>query len=339
MTSIDNQRTKVDSTYCPDLWEMYSIDNMGGIYHCCHIMPERLGDIHASSLDGIINCEKSIRYRRLSLRGELRCYHSCNWVDKEIPSDARKEHLYIEYNELRRLHIHFGERCNIACIMCKQVHREPLNTALLDSNILIRNIDLAPFEDVVLSGGETLLIEEAWRYMRHLASVGKRFTVLTNGLLIDDGMAEFLSTHAKKVVISMNAASREVHEMVNVGSSYDTVVRNIGRLKTARDRKGTDMRVVGRMTITVPALHEVPIFIRDFGLLGFDGVNFGFDRATVLSYLEGNPLFAESLRNSTMEALKKANIEEVDVSRLQQLGLTDGGSPIERSGTGRSVIT
>jgi hypothetical protein len=88
------------------------------------------------------------------------------------------------------------------------------------------------------------------------------------------------------------------------------------------------------MTLTVHNLHEIPMFLAQYRTLGFDVINFGYDRETVPTYLHENREFKETLSQKTMESLVDARMEDIDLKRLKQLDLVRGidGAIVERRG-------
>jgi MoaA/NifB/PqqE/SkfB family radical SAM enzyme len=161
--------------------------------------------------------------------------------------------------------------------------------------------------------------------MSYLERVGRKYTVLTNGLLIDNTMADRLALHARVVSISLNGATKETHEAVNRGSRFERVLANIARLHSSRERLGAGMVISGRMTITPENIHEIPMFLRNFGELGFDRINFGFVKETVPRFLAAHPDLWSRLSMQTAEAWSEGRTEAVDNLRLRQLGLLGPG--------------
>lgn len=309
------------STYCPELWRSVSIDNHGDVFCRRLKMPIRLGNIYLSPLASMINSEEIVRCRQASLDGNLACYGDCTWV-RDVDVRRRYSSPIMDYDDLKNITIVFGERCNISCIMCNQRKRERPDSAILDHKALIQNIDPSPFETILLSGGEPLLIDDCREYMGHLASKGKKFSFSTNGTLITPDIARFLAPNLKFLTISLNAASKEVHESVNVGSSYDQALSNIQLLRHERSRGNGDFYIIGRMTITKPALHEIPRFIRDYAEMGFDKINFGFDKATVPTYLNSHRQIKAKLRRDLTAALNETeDPSKVDIRQLRPLDL------------------
>lgn len=213
------------------------------------------------------------------------------------------------------------------------------NPILLDVNVVIRNVDLTPFTTIMLRGGEPLVLRPCLEYMSYLEKIGKRYTVLTNGILIDDGRAQRLAEHAHSVIVSLNGATKEGHESVNKGSSFERVVENVQRIRRARDSLGSNLIIVGHMTITTSNLHEIPLFLRRFREFGFDRVNFGYVKETVPLYLVTHPEFAKRLREETSSAMQEVGEFDVDALRLKLLGFWQATQTEEMSFSGPVLRT
>lgn len=308
------------SEYCYHLWKTVTIDHKGDIYHCCKIKPLNLGSIYKNKLCAVLNGNEIRELRDNSLHSELPCYKSCNLIDKTDSITVDNTEV-CQYSNLTDLYLDFGMKCNISCIMCKQRERYKTDKRGLTSDILIRNIDFTPFQNIYLQGGEPLFIDECLKIMDYLSSIGKRYSILTNGILIDDKMAKRLAQEAALVSISLNAATKETHETVNSGSVWETVLENLVLLRKYRDEFGSTLSINGRMTITVNSLTEIPEFIQSFKRFGFDTANFGFDLATVPKYLETHHELKNALSAQITEVLHDTNPNEIDTLRLKQLGL------------------
>ncbi len=316
-------------TYCPDLWNGFALNRRGDVFNCCHLKPFRIGNIHDTELRKLVNTPEMREYRRKSLNGELECFHRCNLVQENVSPKDFNTKTEVEYDDLRRLHISFGEACNIRCVMCNHPERHARESVILDSSVVEENIDITPFEDILIQGGEPLFIKSCLDYMAYLETMKKKYILLTNGLLIDKTMAHRLANNAKIVSISINAATKETHEAINVGSDFGRVLSNIEKLRRAREQADSSMILCGRMTLTVDNLDEIPMFLTQYRAMGFDVINFGYDRNTVPSYLDDNQGFKKTLRKKIMRSLGNARIEEIDLKRLRQLDLmrdTDGPS-------------
>jgi MoaA/NifB/PqqE/SkfB family radical SAM enzyme len=283
-----------------------------------------IGNIYRKPLEAMINDPGLVDMRRAALDGRLYCYESCNLIRKGTPPNEGWD-VVADYSGFHELHVNFGETCNIACIMCRQVARRNRDGRMLDVWPLKENIDHSSFRSIVLQGGETLMIPGALEYMDFLASIGKKYIVLTNGTLIGEQMAMRLASGAEVVSISINAASKATHEIVNRGSSWDHVIQGIQHLREKRRELGTDPVINGRMTITVPSLEEIPSFILNHEELGFDQIDFGYDMETVPGFLERNRTFRMRLASEVQTALDARPDSAIKILRLEQLGLAHPG--------------
>ena len=303
-------------TFCPRLWEEFFIERDGKVYACCNHGPSELGSLHSSSLTQIANGDTLRNFRAQSLQGQLNCYSGCklladNRLDEVVSSVNR------DYARYRRLKILFSESCNIACIMCWQDHTDRQR---LTADLLIQQVDLTPFESVELQGGEPLVIADARRFFDYAALKGKAVSFLTNGLSISDEWAKKIALHSRLVHFSLNAATKETHEVVNAGSSWEKVWRNIERVKEWRRVLNSRLRLLGHFTIVAANVHEVSLFIRSF-YNSFDEVSFFYD-GSVIDFLEERP----GLRSSIAEELETLTVEVLSLSdfsriRLAELGL------------------
>ncbi len=306
--------------YCPHLWRTVTIDHKGDVFHCCKINPLNLGSIYEKHLSERLNTPEIQSVREKSLHGTLPCYADCNLIRK--PCDAASDLTKAcDYNRLTDLYVDFGMKCNICCVMCKQREKYKTDKRGLTCAILKKNIDYSPFQHIYLQGGEPLYIEECLKFMDYLSSIGKKYSLLTNGLLIPDSMAKKLASNADLISISLNAATKNTHEIVNEGSSWEKVLENIASVRKYRQEYGTSLSINGRMTLTDHSLEEIPLFLKSFEEFGFDTVNFGYDLATVPKYLEGHPDFKKNLSAQIKEVLGNADRKKVDTLRLEQLGL------------------
>ncbi len=310
----------VNNTYCPQLWNGITLDEKGGVYSCCHIKPSNLGNVHDLALLDIINSEKIKKYRKQSLMGTLQCYKDCNLIRKNV-LNQNSQSLEIKFMELSRIHIHFGNICNIHCIMCNHPNKFSKDPTILSSQILIQTIDFTPFTDIIIQGGEPLAIDECVKFLYHLEKIKKKFILLTNGLLINDEIARLLAKNAKTVSISLNAASQKLHEKVNRGSSFNQVLDNIQKLIYYREYFQSDLVINGRFTITITAIRDLPKFIKNYRSFGFDEINFGYVKNSVPSYLDKNSKTKQELVEEIQLLLPNLNFNEIDTLRLIQIGL------------------
>lgn len=320
------------STYCPYLWEGITLDHKLNVYSCCLIKPGIIGNLYEGPLSSFINSDKLLKYRRKSLNGRLQCYNSCNLIDKNNNYKNNKK-LEIQYKDLSTIHIHFGNKCNIKCIMCDHPQKYALEPIIADGDQILSQVDLTNFENIIIQGGEPLNIKECLSFLRVLDEKEISFTLLTNGIIINDEIASLLARRAKKIIISLNAASKALHETINKGSNYDIVLNNIKKIIHYRRKYNSEVVIIGRMTITIKGLPDIPNFIRNFHKIGLDEINFGYVRETVPKYLDKYPDIKNQLIAEINKAISESDLEKIDLLRLIQLELVSINiKPIHKMG-------
>jgi radical SAM protein with 4Fe4S-binding SPASM domain len=80
---------------------------------------------------------------------------------------------------------------------------------------------------------EPLMDAKIFDRVRYFKSISrdKYCTLITNGELLDNfSLTEIMEANIDRLVISLNAHSRETYESINTGLDYDRVIRNITRL-------------------------------------------------------------------------------------------------------------
>ncbi len=316
------------STYCPNLWNEVFIDERGLVYACCCDAARPYGDIYKGRLKDICNSAEARRQRRQSLAGTLKCYEHCFILKKaSLPPAPPGLPLKIDYYSLKRLKLRFGQLCNIRCIMCVQDHRRG---PCLDLEAIRRNVDLAPFASLEMEGGEPLFMKDSRGFFDLAASLGKRVSFLSNGTLIDEEWAEKIARHSAYIYVSLNGATKATHELVNAGSKWENVLRNIRRVRRWRRRLGSDVVIRGHMTLVRENLDEVPLFIRTFKGLGVDRICFCHAESSVKAFHE-EPAEAVAFKRA-VEAAYAASPHKKDINLAGLLPLLRAVLPRWRAG-------
>lgn len=310
------------NTYCPFLWSEVFIDPKGDVFCCCLLKPAVVGNIHEEKLKDIYSNSKMRQLRQKSIDGTLECYEGCAFIDMRKKQKIRKTTVFDYDSDLKKLKIEFGELCNIHCIMCWQDRK---SRTVLDHKKVIENVDLGPFNDVCIQGGEPLAIANAKAYFEYVACNNKNPLIMTNGLLINDDWAQKIVLNSSYIYISLNAATAKTHELINKGSKWEVVLGNIKKLKEARDRYKTNLKILGHMTIVLENLKEIALFVENFKSFGVDQIDFGYDRK-VPEYLRYNPNLKGLLVNKlTKDYAASRNKSSIDLNGLKKLGLIDVG--------------
>ena len=176
-------------------------------------------------------------------------------------------------NVVKALCLHVAHTCNLNCSYCfasqGKFHGD---RALMSFDVgrraldfLIENSGTRRNLEVDFFGGEPLMnwdvVKQLVMYARSIEKEKKknfRFTLTTNGMLIDDDVIDFANREMSNVVLSLDGR-REIHDRLRVDyagrGSWDTVVPKFQRLVEARGGKNYYIR--GTFT------HANPDFMKD----------------------------------------------------------------------------
>ena len=174
---------------------------------------------------------------------------------------------------VKALCLHIAHTCNLNCAYCfasqgkYQGERAVMSfeTGKRALDFLIENSGTRRNLEVDFFGGEPLMnfevVKQLVAYARSVEKeAGKnfRFTLTTNGLLVDDDVIEFANRECANVVLSLDGR-KEVHDRFRVDyagkGSWDTIVPKFQKFVEARGGKGYYMR--GTFT------HNNPDFLKD----------------------------------------------------------------------------
>ena len=184
---------------------------------------------------------------------------------------------------IKALCLHIAHTCNLNCSYCfasqgkyhgdRAVMSFEVGKRALD--FLIENSGNRHNLEVDFFGGEPLMnfqvVKDLVAYARSIEKKkGKnfRFTLTTNGMLIDDDVIEFANRECHNVVLSLDGR-KEIHDRFRVDyaghGSFDRIVPKFQKLVESRGGKGYYMR--GTFT------HANPDFLKDIQVmldLGFN---------------------------------------------------------------------
>ncbi|MBO5907567.1 MAG: thioether cross-link-forming SCIFF peptide maturase [Clostridia bacterium] len=220
----------------------------------------------------------------------LECYEQVEWLKNEgklfteDTFEPMADHLKTKTSGVvKALCLHIAHTCNLNCSYCfasqgkyhgeRAVMSYEVGKRALD--FLIENSGKRRNLEVDFFGGEPLLnFDVVKRLVAYARSIEKkhnknfRFTLTTNGMLIDDDVIDFANRECVNVVLSLDGR-REIHDRFRVDyqgrGSFDTIVPKFQKLVKARGGKGYYMR--GTFT------HANPDFLEDIKVmldLGFN---------------------------------------------------------------------
>ncbi|MBQ8427303.1 MAG: thioether cross-link-forming SCIFF peptide maturase [Clostridia bacterium] len=184
---------------------------------------------------------------------------------------------------IKALCIHIAHTCNLNCEYCFASQGKYKGERAMMSfevgkralDFLVENSGSRRNLEVDFFGGEPLMnFDVVKRLVAYARSIEKeknknfRFTLTTNGVLIDDDVIEFANKEMSNVVLSLDGR-KEVHDRYRVdyngNGSWEKIVPKFQKLVKARGGKGYYMR--GTFT------HQNPDFLEDIKVmldLGFN---------------------------------------------------------------------
>ncbi|MDO4472123.1 MAG: thioether cross-link-forming SCIFF peptide maturase [Bacillota bacterium] len=190
-------------------------------------------------------------------------------------------------NIIKALCLHVSHTCNLNCSYCfasqGKYHGEQAlmsyETGKRALDFLMENSGDRTNLEVDFFGGEPLMnwdvVKQLVAYAREqekLHNKNFRFTLTTNGMLIDDDVIEFANREMSNVVLSLDGR-KEIHDLTRVdyqgNGSYDTILPKFRKLVDSRKGKSYYMR--GTFT------HANPDFTKDV----FHMADLGFDQLSM----------------------------------------------------------
>lgn len=163
-------------------------------------------------------------------------------------------------NVIKALCLHVAHTCNLNCSYCFASQGKfngeravmSFETGKRALDFLIENSGTRRNLEVDFFGGEPLMNwDVVKRLVEYARSIEKkynknfRFTLTTNGMLIDDDVIDFANREMHNVVLSLDGR-KEVHDRLRVdyagNGSFDKIVPKFQKLVKARDNKNYYMR-------------------------------------------------------------------------------------------------
>lgn len=203
-------------------------------------------------------------------------------------------------------------RCNLKCVHCyvgpagpsqKTITRELSTSQKLS---IIDEITEAGCLNLLLTGGEPLLVDDFPTVYRHARMNGLIVTVFTNGTLVNDEVLELFETFPPHAIeITLHGMSATTFESITgIPGSYDRCMLGIQRL--LEHRIPLKLKTV-LMTQNVEELAEVERYAKELG------VNFRLD-AAIFPRLNGD----KTPLTHRIDPQTAAELELADDKRLDQ---------------------
>ena len=140
-----------------------------------------------------------------------------------------------ECNSLESVDINLTNRCNLCCKHCavsagSATEKEKIDTdTILDT--IKKVIECEP-KMITLTGGEPTLRKDFLKIVNYiLDNSTARISIMTNGTLITNEMAQLFAEHNMSINISLDGVDEESCSSVRGKGIFDKVIQNIGKLK------------------------------------------------------------------------------------------------------------
>ncbi len=253
--------------------------NSGSVHAVDEIAYDMIGLFEDKSKDGVI-AEISAIYPDASKSELEECYEQIEYLKDsgklftpdtfEPIADTLKQKTS---GVIKALCLHVAHTCNLNCSYCfasqGKYHGEravmPYEVGVRALDFLVEHSGNRRNLEVDFFGGEPLMnFDVVKRLVAYARSIEKeknknfRFTLTTNGMLIDDDVIEFANRECHNVVLSLDGR-KEIHDRFRVdyagNGSWERIVPKFKKLVEARGGKGYYMR--GTFT------HANPDFLND----------------------------------------------------------------------------
>jgi SynChlorMet cassette radical SAM/SPASM protein ScmE len=179
----------------------------------------------------------------------------------------------------RTVDIEITARCNLRCRYCYFFQNPNVEYRDLPTEAWLAFFDelgSLGVMNLTLAGGEPFLRDDLPVLLEGIVRNRMRFSLLSNGSLIDDGIAAFLAgTHrCDYVQVSVDGSRAEVHDACRGAGSFDGAIRGIRTLQCYR------VKVAVRLTIhrhNVDDLENIArLLLEDLGLPSFSTNSAGY---------------------------------------------------------------
>ena len=251
----------------------------GSVHAVDDIAFDIIGLFEEKSKDDVIE-EISVKYKDVSRDEIEECYDQVTSLKEEgriFTPDTFEPIAGKLKNKtsgvIKALCLHVAHTCNLNCSYCfasqGKYHGEravmPYEVGVRALDFLVEHSGSRRNLEVDFFGGEPLMnFDVVKRLVAYARSIEKeknknfRFTLTTNGMLIDDDVIEFANRECHNVVLSLDGR-KEIHDRFRVDyagrGSWDRIVPKFKKLVDARGGKGYYMR--GTFT------HANPDFLED----------------------------------------------------------------------------
>jgi len=145
------------------------------------------------------------------------------------------------------MQFHLTNRCNLRCIHCYMdsgnLHYDEMSIEEW-KNIIDVAASNFPIWHCTLSGGEPMLYKGWYEILQYAKERGAATAMITNGLLINEGIAEKLSEVLDHIQVSVDGGSASINDEIRGRGTYEAAFSALKLLIKTRLRVGINVTIM-----------------------------------------------------------------------------------------------
>jgi radical SAM protein with 4Fe4S-binding SPASM domain len=205
-------------------------------------------------------------------------------------------------------------RCNLKCIICERTYWNEPN----------RDMSFEEFKGIIeqfpdlkwigLTGiGESFINKDFMKMLRFIKSKHIIIELYDTFYFIDEKTAnELIDLNIDRILISLDAATKETYEKIRIGSNFDRVTKNLKNFfRLKMEKKAIFPEIDFHFIINKYNLHEIILYIELVHSIAKENAGIQFSRM-LHTFKEVEDLFVEipaEIINAAEEKAKKSGIK------------------------------
>lgn len=164
--------------------------------------------------------------------------------------------------------------CNLKCPLCptsQNMKREKGFMRLKDFKVIIdENIDI--FKNIYMNfAGEPLLNKNVFKMVKYAEEKGIKTMISTNTTLLHRYIDEILNSGLSSLIVCLDGATKDTHELYRVGSDFNKIKENIRKICEEKRKRDLIKPVISLQFIVMKQNeHEIERIIKLAKSLGVD---------------------------------------------------------------------
>ena len=280
LTAGRDLSTKAFTSACYAPFTSMFLDPHGNVLACCQNTDHPLGNVRDASLLELWRGPRADALRDALRRDDLS--QGCRYCAWQRDRDSWSTSLAVTFDQApvprvdppwpRQIEFAISTTCNLECVMCngdwsskirsRRERRPPLPKVYGEAFFEELRQFLPHLEAARFLGGEPFVAAESLRIMDLMIDEGLEISanVQTNGTQWNDRVARILDRLPLSITVSLDGLTRDTVESIRVGASYDDLMANLARYRTATRRWGTPLDLA--FCFMVQNAHEFGDFLR-----------------------------------------------------------------------------